>query len=111
MVQVGDIWYRYEDVQYAASLDEFDNPVGVGRLAVNERQYQVVKVTPKGVRLNNGRVVLDSSNKKFACPTQKLAKESFIKRKERQVSILSRQLERAQKSIQLVKNNRETVYG
>lgn len=42
-------WYRFEDVQYAPSVDEFDYPRGDGQLTVELRRYEVLKQTPKGV--------------------------------------------------------------
>lgn len=94
-------WYRYEDVQYAASLNEYDEPVGQGALRVKLRRYRVLKRTPKGVWLeygygNHGRFVLTEARKRFACPTEEQAMESFIARKERQAKIYSAKLKRAE---------------
>jgi len=113
---VGDIWYRYEDVLYAAPLDEFDYPTGSPRLAVELRTFQVKKVTPKGVWVGRWsstipylfegekhRFVLFDARKQFACPSKLKALESFVARKERQSGILSSQLRRADQSVAIGK--------
>lgn len=92
MTKVGDVWYRFEDGRYAAPPDEYGDSQGPGRFYVRLRRLNVAKVTPKGVRLLTGEFILDSSTKKFACPTIALAKTSFIKRKERQKEILKARL-------------------
>lgn len=48
---VPEIWYRYDDVRYAAPLDEYDEPMGVGRLDVVLSKFVVVRRTAKGVWL------------------------------------------------------------
>ena len=104
---MADIWFRYEDVQYASPVDEFDNPTGEGTLRIELNAYEVVKITPKGVRLNMGcesknqRFVLANATKRFACPTQEEALLSFIARKQRQAGILRRQLRRSEQAINL----------
>lgn len=90
---MAEIWHRYEDVRYASSsYDETGEPIGRGELRVEHRTYKVVKETPCGVRLDNGRFVNRSSRKMWACPTEKAAMESFIARKTRQARILHSQL-------------------
>jgi hypothetical protein len=100
-----EFYYRYEDVQYAAPLDEFDNPQGPGRLAVELREYQVVKRTPKGVWLSlygDRRFVLNSATRRFACPTKAEAQESFLARKKRQISIHQGSIKRAERAMAIV---------
>lgn len=107
-----DRWYRFEDVQYASLVDEFDNPVGTGRLDVVMRQYKVIKLTPKGVWLcevigdfmsPDQRFVRRTARKRFACPTIEEATESFIARKQRQAKILTSQARRALRAIDIIK--------
>ncbi|WP_315127330.1 hypothetical protein [Comamonas antarctica] len=100
--QVGDRWYRYEDVAYASPLDEYDRPTGPGQLRVHCREYEVVKVTPCGVRLDIGRYVSASSRKRFAHATKEDAKNSFILRKSAQLRIYSARCARAEQAIRLV---------
>lgn len=103
----GDLgfWFRYEDVQYAAPVDEFDRACGEGQLRVELRKFEVLRHTPKGVwlRLYDGhtRFVLVDARKKFACPSLALAKESFIARKKCQVRIYAARVSRAKRAIVL----------
>lgn len=101
--QVGDTWYRYDDIRYAAPLDEYENPVGPGRVEVELRSYQVQRVTPKGVWLSryfgDPRFVRLSARKRFAYPTPEEALESFVARKTRQLSILQAQAEKVERAL------------
>lgn len=99
-------FYRYEDVQYAAPVDEFDNPMGRGELRVELRKYRVVKATPTGVwlalYLGHKRFVRLNARKRFACPTVAEAAESFRARKERQRAIHEARAERAERAMELL---------
>lgn len=101
--QVGDTWYRYDDIRYAAPLDEYENPMGPGRVAVELRSYQVQRVTPKGVWLSryygSPRFVRLSARKRFAYPTPEEALASFMARKLRQLSILHAQAENVEQAL------------
>lgn len=101
--QVGDTWYRYDDIRYAAPLDEYENPRGPGRVAVELRSYQVQRVTPKGVWLSryygDPRFVRLSARKRFAYPTPEEALESFMARKKRQLSILHAQAAKVERAL------------
>ena len=104
----GDIWYRLEDVMYAAPLDEFEYPIGNSRLEVKLLEYHVYRRTPKGVWLKKfplatPRFVLNAARKRFACPTVEEARISFIARKERQAGIYRSRLRRAESAIEIVK--------
>lgn len=96
-----EYWYRYDDVAYAAPVDEYGNPRGVGRIEVRLSEFLVLKVTLHGVWLDyitgtaKGRFVLRTANKRFACPTKEEALVSYIARKNRQIAILTAQLRRA----------------
>ena len=99
---MAEIWHRYEDVRYASSsYDEFGEPYGRGRLSVEHRTYRVEKITPCGVRLDNGRFVNASSRKKFACATEQEAMESFKARKRRQASIYAARLNDAEEALRI----------
>lgn len=95
---VGNTWYRVEATLTSHGVDEFDDPIGPGYMAVRFHRYNVVKVTPKGVRLAvcgfNPRTVLHASTKKFAYATKAEALEGFIHRKNRQRKILMCQVAR-----------------
>lgn len=101
------IWYRFEDVRYAAPLNEYDEPAGPGRLVVELRKYHLTARTPKGVWLGiwagrKDRFVLDSAHKRFACPTIEEARVSFVARKNRQRQIHQARADRAADAIVLV---------
>ena len=79
-----EIWYRYEDIQYAPPLDEFETVCGECQVVVNLSEFVVVKKTPKGVWLrplyptlhlfsDDKRFVLRDARKQFACPTKQEA--------------------------------------
>ena len=105
---VGDVWFRYDDVRYAAPLDEYDEPTGRGTLEVVRRKLCVVKVTPKGVWLGysmhgaSARFVLNSATKRYACPSQEDAKNSFRARKKRQAAIYKNRLQDAETALRLI---------
>jgi hypothetical protein len=98
-----DTWFRFEDVVYASMLDEYDEPTGPGRLEVVRRSYRVVKHTPCGVQLDIGRFVKTAARKRYACPTEAEALESFLARKTRQLSILPAQASRVERAIALAR--------
>lgn len=98
-----ELFYRYEDVQYAPSLDEYDNPIrGSGALRVHLREYRVLKHTPCGVQLDIGRFVNTQRRKQFAHATKEAAKEAFIARKTRQADIHQARVNRAVKAIRII---------
>lgn len=93
-----EYWYRYED-----PWDE-SGPVWLG-------QYRVLKHTPKGVWIDypstpRGKFVLNDSFKQWACPTIEAAKESYIRRKRRQISILAAQHDRAVSALHVAEAGR-----
>lgn len=99
--------FRYEDIKYAPPLDEFENPIGEGRVAIRLYKFPVLKETPQGVWIDTGlekKWINLSARKKYACLTEEEAKESFIARKKRQIRILESQLNRAHSALSLAKN-------
>lgn len=116
-----DRWYRYEDVRYAAMVDEFENPIGEGRTDVNLRVLVVVRVTPRGVWLlpehvwpqaeykredlqrSGARFVRLSATKQYACPSLEAARISFIARKTAQARIYRARLRQAETALQRAK--------
>ncbi len=105
-------FYRFEDVQYASSLDEFDNPLGDGQLKVELRTFKTLRNTPKGVWLipvygqymcaDSPRFMRLNCTKQFACPTVETARESFIARKRKQARIYRARMERALRAIAII---------
>lgn len=100
--KVGDTWFRYEEQTYSIVYDADRESYGT-RTELKCRQFEVVKVTAKGVWIRVGwiratnRFVLLSARRRFAAPTQQLALESFLARKHRQIGILMRQINRAER--------------
>lgn len=100
-----ETWFRFEDIQYAPSLDEWDDVIGgTGRLTIQVQCLPVAKHTPKGVRLCNGKFILREGRKRWACPTVQEALESFIARKQRQKNIHLATVRRAESAIAMVAN-------
>lgn len=106
---MSEIWYRYEERHYAPPVDEFDNICGPGRTEVVLIKYSVIRHTPKGVWLSIGRFVLHGARKRYACPTEKEARESFLARKKRQLRILNHQVLRVTEAIQKVDKPANTI--
>lgn len=102
---IGDKWYRFEDHLVSAGVDEFDNSLGPARVEVNLRDFKVLKETPKGVQLQSWiqdrRFVLRDCRKRYACPTIAEALESFLARKRKQISILTRRADNARYAMEL----------
>ena len=82
-----EYYYRAAHINYAPSLDQFDEPMGQGRVEVVVYHYAVAKHTPKGVRLENGKFVSNTSRRRFANPTREEAIVSYLARKEAEISI------------------------
>lgn len=58
-------------------------------------KYRVVRKTLKGVFIDvygENKFILNDAKKRYAYPTEDLARISFVRRKERQISILTNQL-------------------
>ena len=100
---VGDVWYRYDDVQYAAPLDEWEVPIGESRVALRLTLLTVTKVTPCGVWLDGYKFILIRAKKQYARHTKQEALTSFLARKERQLGILGAHIHRVQTAVTLAK--------
>jgi len=101
---VSGSFFRYEAVEYASLgiNGEYEAP-NVPNPKVELRTYNLFKETPKGYWIGYGSLsegklrgqahwVSKTSKKRFAYPTKKEALENFIKRNERRVKILKRQV-------------------
>lgn len=81
-------WYRYED--YPGS--DWASP------QITLRRLRVIRETPRCVVLDDWsreRYVLKDARKRFAYPTIELARDSFLRRKRKQVAYLSAQHDHA----------------
>lgn len=110
MIQINSKVFRYEDIAYSLGTNEFDDPIPGYKLRLNLREFNVIKITPKGfwIKLysfnsfDDKRFILNNSKKKFAHLTKKEALTSYKARKQRQIQILRGKLERAEKALNLV---------
>jgi len=91
-------WYRFDDPGFE------DKPY--------LQTYKVLRHTPKGVQLKtvgwtkrNIKFVLDASHKQWACPTIEKAKESYRRRKAKQVEIYEARLNIAIQNLAMASND------
>lgn len=103
-----NLLYRYEDIHYSRGVDTFGDEVPGSDIQLVLYKFRIVKETLKGVWISFGLVsnnrdkfVLLGAHKKYACLTKKEALESYVKRKQRQIEILSNQLHDAQTALSL----------
>lgn len=100
-----EVWYRYEEVQYAGHVDESGWSSSPGQMLVHLREFEVLKHTPKGVWLRtysgDKRFAFNAAHKRYACPSKELAKESFIARKKRQAAIYLARAAQAKRALAL----------
>ena len=92
-----EFWYRVEGRKESSGVDEWDNPLGPPTRSLRLMKLRVLKHTHKGVWISpwvgGKKFVLKDAHKRYACPTEAEAYESFIARKKREQGILSHQLE------------------
>jgi hypothetical protein len=96
-----NLMYRYVETHYVDSV------------LVSIQAYKIVAFTPCGMFINVwGKKKWLSNNwrKKYAYPTVEEAEEAFIKRKERQILILSSQLEDAKLARKIVLNDDSSIF-
>jgi len=97
-----EFYYRYRDYLASSGLNEYDLPTGPPQVKLQLMELPLIKLTPKGAWVNyygTKKFVLNTSKRRFAHPTKEEAKQAFIKRKHRQISILTAQLRNAQRAL------------
>lgn len=95
-------WYRF-DSHSSCAADEWGDLIPSSRtIHVTFHKARVVKVTPCGVRLDNGRFINRNWTKKAYCETIEEAKVSFIARKTRLISIAQHRIRDAEEAIRLI---------
>ena len=98
-----NVLYRYDDIQYAPPLDEFEYPIGEGRLTVRLSSFVILRRTKCGAwitgPMGEDKFVNLERHKKFACETVESALDSFVARKKAQARIHSKAAARAEKAI------------
>jgi hypothetical protein len=114
-------FYRYEAIEYASTdMDgEYVTPL-YPNPKLELRDYDLIKETPKGywigylnpfgVRMGDWQKwVSKTSKKKFAYLTKEEALINFIKRTERRISILDRQLSACRVSLNTAKSKEHEI--
>lgn len=104
-----DVLYRYVERRYSHGIDEYDNPLPGYSIQLDLHTFPVKKRTPKGAWINdygNKRFVLLTAKKQYACNSQEEAKDSFIFRKKRHISILTAQLTSAKRALHIAENSK-----
>lgn len=100
--------YRIESMRYAASVDEFGESRGTGRLVVQVHTYPIISYTPKGAWIDaygKQKFVNLRAVKQWACGTVSDAREAFHYRKLRQIQILEAQLRTAKEAMVMNKTS------
>lgn len=94
------VWWRAEDRRFADydPWAEFEQP-NSSHLRIVLTPYKVVRSTPKGVWLDNGRFVCGVTTKQFAVPTPALALADLAARKQRHVAGCEARLCRAKQHL------------
>ena len=95
-------FYRYEDYKYAAPLNEYDEPKSSSYVSIECMEFEVIKETKCGVWIyayGNKKFVNTNARKQYASKTKEKAKECFIARKKRYISILSAKISSAEQAV------------
>jgi len=99
--------YRYEDIHYAPSLNEFDDPIGGVSVEIHLKEYLVLSKTSKGIWIENcgkRKFILLSAKKKFAALTKQEAFKDFRCRKNIQLYIQKARLRSIEEVQRLILN-------
>jgi hypothetical protein len=94
------VLWRCEAQSYSVCIDPDADRYGSTPPRLEMRWYQVDRGTPKGAWIGDKLVRL-YARKRWACPTEEEALESFIARRQRQIKIVSKQLRRAEAELAL----------
>jgi hypothetical protein len=94
------VLWRCEAKRYSYVIDADADRYGTTDPQLEMRWWAVERYTPKGAWVC-GQFVLLTGRKRWACPTEQEALESFIARKRKHIRILSSQLSRAQADLAL----------
>ena len=96
--------YRYEECR-RKHYDEHERPT-YSSVELQELKYEVLKRTPKGIWIdqypwNRRFVLLDTTNKKFACLTKEEALQEFLERKRRHLHFLTQKVAMVQCAVSI----------
>jgi hypothetical protein len=116
-----EVMYRYDEIEYHTNAkDGFILPHG-RNIKVELKTFDVVKRTRRGTWISlvpiympideedrrSRKFILSGARKKYACETIPEAKESYLRRKHRQIEILTHKLNRAKIGLQIMKQTGE----
>ena len=95
--ETDDVLYRYELATYSNGLDMFGEPLPRHITKIVLYKYRVLRRTPKGAWIDyfndrGKRFVLLTARKQYATNTKEEAKQQFIHRTTRYISILQSRL-------------------
>ena len=91
---MSDVLYRFDSHNVSNGVDMFDDPLPGHTVVVNIEKHVVIRRTPKGAWISSfshykgERFILLTARKQFASNTIKEAKNQFIFRKRKYISIL-----------------------
>jgi hypothetical protein len=91
---------RYDSTMYREEYGTRDN------VRIGLTWYRIVRKTPKGAWIDvwgQQKFVLDNARKRYAYPTEELARDSFIERKEWQIIHATRQRKHAELALAAMK--------
>ncbi|UPT95468.1 hypothetical protein J4G48_0040655 [Bradyrhizobium barranii subsp. apii] len=94
------VLWRCEAKRYSVCVDPDRDVYGTTPPKLEMWWWEIDRVTPKGAWVC-GRFVLLSATKRWACPTEEEALESFMARKRKQIRILSHRLKEAEVDLAL----------
>ncbi len=100
-----EYFYRIEDHLYASFSDEYGESSFPPTVKLTVIKIPLIKRTPKGAWIGytegSKKFVLLTANKRYALPTMEEAKESFLARKKKQISIYESRVTHAKRAIAL----------
>lgn len=97
-----DYLYRCETVRYSYIIDADLDMYGTSAPQIRIDRFEIIRRTEKGAwicSVSGKRFILLTARKRFACETEKEAVESMIARRNRQIRIIEKQLERCKEDI------------
>lgn len=104
------LYYRYTSrIESCGYFDADGDWIGSRseiRVVVRLEVFREIRKTPRGawievpLQRHGKKFVLDHGRKRYAWPTQELAWESFVARKQKQIRLLSRQVAAAEAAIE-----------
>jgi hypothetical protein len=103
-------FYRYDEIIYDAPYREIKLTMTIFSLVKETKKGYWIKESLFGMS-HGKRWVSKTSVKRYAYPTKEEALQSFIKRKERQIRILTSRLNVAQDALKEAKKEKEKTLG